>query len=223
MECREYREMLSAYVDGEASPDDARRVALHLEECARCRADERKMRALGVGVARIEGDVPPDFREKLFARLEREELVPKRRSLFFFSLRWAAIPLAVAAAVGLVLLTTRERGPGKMPPTAVPPQVSQRAPASGGRDTGLPPSPGVRRGTVPPAGETPGGADDKMIAAQERGPQKGTAAARGPGEISAEDREVIAHLDFLEDPAALEDVRDFDEVEMFAPPVNRKG
>lgn len=223
MECRENKELISAYVDGEASPEDSRRIAKHMEECAQCRADERMMRSLGVGVARIEADVPPEFRENLFARLEKEELVPKRRSLFVFSLRWAAIPLAVAAAVGLVMLTTRDRGPMRMPPTAVP-QVAQRTPASGGGEAGLPTAPGARRSAVPSAGVTSGGADDKTIAAQERGTQKKeTASARGPGAISAEDREVIAHLDFLEDPAALEDVGDFDEMEMFAPSGNRKG
>jgi len=124
MECREIREIISAYVDGEALPEEARRVEEHLGECAGCRAAEKRMRALGVAVARTEGTVPPDFREKLFARLEKEDLLPKRRSLFVYSVRWAAVPLAAAVALALFLLSSREPVRDLSPTALRPPQVS---------------------------------------------------------------------------------------------------
>lgn len=105
MECKEIREMISAYVDGEALPDEARQVEEHLGTCAECRSAEKRMRMLGMAVTRTEGTVPPDFRENLFARMEEEELLPKRRSIFAFSVRWAAIPLAAAAALALYVLS----------------------------------------------------------------------------------------------------------------------
>ena len=105
MECKEIREMISAYVDGEALPDEARQVEEHLGTCAECRSAEKRMRMLGMAVTRTEGTVPPDFRENLFARMEEEELLPKRRSIFVFSLRWAAVPLAAAAALALYVLS----------------------------------------------------------------------------------------------------------------------
>ena len=108
MECSEIREIISAYVDGEALPEEARRVEEHLGGCAECRTAEKRMRVLGVSVTRTEGAVPPDFRENLFARLEKEDLLPKRRSIFVYSLRWAAVPLAAAAALALFLLSSRE-------------------------------------------------------------------------------------------------------------------
>lgn len=124
MECREIREIVSAYVDGEALPEEARRVEEHLGECAMCRAAEKRMRSLGVAVARTEAAVPPDFRENLFARLEKEDLLPKRRSIFVYSVRWAAVPLAAAAALALFLLSSREPVRNLSPTALRPPQVS---------------------------------------------------------------------------------------------------
>jgi anti-sigma factor RsiW len=124
MECREIREIISAYIDGEALPEEARRVEEHLGECAECRMAGKRMRVLGVAVARTEGTVPLDFRENLFARLEREGLLPKRRSLFVYSLRWAAVPLAAAAALAFFVLSSREPVRNLSPTALRPPQVS---------------------------------------------------------------------------------------------------
>lgn len=135
MECKEIRELVSAYVDGEALPEEARLVEEHLGTCAECRAVEKQMRSLGMAVTKTEGAVPPDFRENLFARMEKEELLPKRRSIFAYSVRWAAIPLAAAAAIALYVLSPqvvregRDSGKALAPPPAVmnqekPPQVA---------------------------------------------------------------------------------------------------
>jgi predicted anti-sigma-YlaC factor YlaD len=127
MECRDWRERISASVDGEVSPEEARRIEGHIEECAECRALERKMRAVGIGVARAEGVVPPDFREKLFSRMEEEDLLPRRRSLFVFSLRWAAVPVAAAAALALFMLTSADKGRDAVSPRQTAPAVAQTA------------------------------------------------------------------------------------------------
>lgn len=124
MECSEIREIISAYVDGEALPEEARRVEEHLGGCAECRTAEKGMRALGVAVARTEGVVPTDFRENLFARLEKEDLLPKRRSIFVYALRWAAVPLAAAAALALFVLSSREPVRDLSPTALRPSQVS---------------------------------------------------------------------------------------------------
>ena len=124
MECREIREIISAYVDGEALPEEARRVEEHIGGCAECQAAEKRMRVLGVAVTRTEGAVPPDFRENLFARLEKEDLLPKRRSIFVYSLRWAAVPLAAAAALALFVFSSREPARDLSPTAFRPPQVS---------------------------------------------------------------------------------------------------
>lgn len=187
MECRDWKERISAHVDGETPAGEGRLVDEHLRGCAACRALERRMRAVAIGVARTETDVPLQFREKLFARMESEDLLSKRRSLFVYSLRWAAIPLAAAAALTFFLLTSTERGGNRQAPPGRQPWVAQSAPAN---ETRLPSS---------------------------------TAAARGAGELTSEEREIVAHLDVLEDPSALEDPGDIDEVEIFAPAGSGKG
>lgn len=187
MECRDAMESLSAYVDGEVAAGEGRRIEEHLEACPGCRDRERKMRAVGIGVARTETDVPPQFREKLFSRMESEDLLPRRRSIFVYSLRWAAIPLAAAAGLALFLLSTDVRIGDRAVTGVPPPQVAQRAPA-----------------------EAPG-------------PASSPAAIGGAGDLTPEERDIVANLELLEDPLALDESREIDELEIFAPIGSRKG
>ena len=167
MECKDIREMISAYVDGEAVAEEARMVEEHIGQCGTCRRAEKRMRALGVAAARMEGAVPPDFRENLFARMEKEELLPKRRSIFVFSVRWAAVPLAAAAALAFYVLSSRDV-PRDFSPTAVSP---------------------------PPV------------------------AAVG-GELSPEEREIVANLEILEDPDLFRET-EIEEWEILLPSFRR--
>ena len=173
MGCRDIRETISACVDGEASPGEAASVREHLASCERCRALERQMRAVGAGVRQVRGSVPDRFREEVFARLESEGALPQRKRMFPVSWRWAAVPLAAAAGLGLFLLTSRDavRGPFR----------------------GVPPPPGSR---VRPARPVP----------------PGNAVA-----LSTEDREMVALLDILEDPADLDANDDAEGMELLAP------
>jgi anti-sigma factor RsiW len=127
MECKDIREIISAYVDGEASPEEVREIRGHLGACAQCRSAEQQMRAIGIGVAGIEGDIPHEFRDRLFARMEKEDLLPKRRSIFVFSLRWAAVPLAAAAALAFYVMFPREIPREFSSPAVRPPQVAAPA------------------------------------------------------------------------------------------------
>jgi len=169
MGCREIREVISAYVDGEARPEEARLVEEHLGACPQCRQAEKRMRDLGMAVARTEGAVPPDFRENLFARMEKEDLLPKRRSIFAYSVRWTVVPLAAAAAIALFVLSSREV-PRDHPSTAMRPP---------------------------------------------------TATLVG-GDLSPEDREIVASLEILEDPD-LFDETEIEEWEFFTPPPRQRG
>ena len=174
MGCRDIRESISACVDGEASPGEAASVREHLASCERCRALERQMRAVGAGVRQVRGSVPDRFREEVFARLESEGALPKRKKSFPAAWRWAAVPLAAAAGLGLFLLTSREavRGPVPQDPATARIETSAR------RAPSLP----------------------------------GNAAA-----LSAEDREMLALLDILEDPADLDANDDAEGMDLLAP------
>lgn len=163
MGCRDIRETISACVDGEASPEEAALVREHLASCERCRVLERQMRAVGAGVRQVRGSVPDAFREAVFARLDAEGVLPPRKKIFSVSWRWAAVPLAAAAALGFFLLTSRDavRGPDFPGPASSP---------------------------------------------------QGNAVA-----LSTEDREMIALLDLLEDPAAFDANGDAEGMELLAP------
>lgn len=122
MGCRDIRETISAFVDGETSPEESGAVREHLASCERCRVLERQMRAVGAGVRQIRGTVPDRFRETVFARLEAEGALQPPMRAHARSWRWAAVPLAAAAALGLFLLTsgdTIRKGPVPGPSTAV--------------------------------------------------------------------------------------------------------
>lgn len=79
MGCRDIRETISAWVDGEASPEEAALVREHLASCERCGSLERQMRAVGEGVRQVRGSVPDRFREEVFASLESEGALPPRK------------------------------------------------------------------------------------------------------------------------------------------------
>ena len=173
MDCRDIRESISACVDGEASPGETASVREHLASCERCRVLERQMRAVGAGVRQVRRPVPDRFREEVFARLESEGVLPKRKKVFPAAWRWAAVPLAAAAGLGLFLLTSREAVRGPAPPGPATARVGTSAPA---------PSP------------------------------------QGNGEaISAEDREMLALLDILEDPVDLDANDDAEGMDLLAP------
>jgi hypothetical protein len=131
MGCRDIRESISACVDGEASPWEAAAVREHLASCERCRVLERQMRAVGAGVRQVRGPVPDRFREEVFARLESEGALPKRKKVVPTAWRRVAVPLAAAAGLGLFLLTSREAVRGPVPP----------GPATARVDTSAPPAP----------------------------------------------------------------------------------
>lgn len=200
MDCREAEELLSACLDGEATAEDSRRVEEHLAGCAGCKAVERRMRALDAAIARTETEVSSDFRERLFSRMEAEELLPKRRSLFVFSFRWAVLPLAAAAALGLFFLMPREAPRGPVTPAprvaGVPPEMAPSASAP------LPQSP------TRAARETPAREGTSVVSREE---------------LAAEEREIVAYLEILEDPSFLEDSGEIDEMEMFLPDGRTKG
>ncbi|NJD61432.1 MAG: hypothetical protein FIA93_01765 [Deltaproteobacteria bacterium] len=206
MECLELKERISAMIDGEALPAEVRMVEEHLAACAECRAIERRMRSVGAGVARIEGEVPAGFRDALFARMEAENLIPRRRSLFVFSLRWAAVPLGAAAALALFLFMSGGKG----------------------KDAVMPPEPVPRVAQSPTAAPAPAGiaedASKRLPAVAGREREKSVASAgAGQEPLSPEDRDIIANLDLLEDPAGIDAPGEVDEMEIFVPSGRRQG
>jgi hypothetical protein len=139
-------ELLAAYVDGSASPDEARSVESHLATCKECREDVGfamvGRAALGglpeleePGIARA--DLPGMLRED-DKRIQRPTMLEERggRGRVWQQVAWAAAVAAVAAGIiGAVVLisngntTKSATAPGKVPveagiaPTSLTPSV----------------------------------------------------------------------------------------------------
>ena len=192
MGCRDIRETISACVDGEASPEEAARVREHLASCERCRVLERQMRAVGAGVRQVRGSVPDRFREDVFARLESEGALPKRKKVFPAAWRWAAVPLAAAAGVGVV-----------------PPHLAGGGPGSRSAGSRHVPGRDVRSGCTRPVSPVPVPAVSPAVPPAST---QGSSVA-----LSTEDRKMIALLDILEDPAAFDANDDAEGMELLAP------
>lgn len=208
MECRELGEALSAYMDGEAGSPEAGIVEAHLAGCASCRVLLGRMREAEDSLARIEAQVPDEFRETLLARLEKEELLPRRRSLFVFSVRWLAVPAAAAAALALFLLTSRESGVNLGKGPEPPARVAQGPPSAAAHGAGAP--------AAKEASPVRNGSAVAVTA-----PEGSVAAAAG--ELSGEEREIVAWLELLENPVVLEEGGDVDEMEIFSAPKKDRG
>lgn len=192
MGCRDIRESISVFVDGEASPGEAASVREHLASCGRCRVLERQMRAVGTGVRQVRGSVPDRFREEVLARLESEGALPKRKKAFPAAWRWAAVPLAAAAGLGLFLLTSREAVRAPVPQAPVTSRAETSAPVAAVPGSPVP-VPDVSPAVPPPSTQ------------------------RNAVALSTEDREMLALLDILEDPASFDANDDSEGMDLLAP------
>ena len=65
-ECHEVGAVLQSYLDGELGPEDAERVAEHLEHCARCEIEVEKVTKVVEAIRRQRPDLEPD----VVARME---------------------------------------------------------------------------------------------------------------------------------------------------------
>src|ERR671922_394597 len=98
MNCQEYREIVSAHVDGALFAEEKREVRCHVDHCSKCRqiflheTDFKKL--LRQNLAPI--SVRPSFKEALLERLEGKR---KRASM-----PWAYQRYGIGAAIALLLL-----------------------------------------------------------------------------------------------------------------------
>ena len=89
MQCKDAREFVSAFIDGELAGDLAKGAAAHIETCPSCGRLAGDYRAIGRQVASGYAQPPSDLADKIRTRIAAErdaEWPPRLRSL----LLWAA-------------------------------------------------------------------------------------------------------------------------------------
>ncbi len=100
MNCQNFRERICEYLDGDPDSDRAGAFTSHLGACSQCRSEVEELKATLAWLKRAKEVVPPpDLRNRVLARLEKEKTPAARR----FALR---LPKAVAAAAVFVILVT---------------------------------------------------------------------------------------------------------------------
>jgi anti-sigma factor RsiW len=90
---------LDAWLDGELSPADRMQAERHVGECAECRENAARLRALRDAAAALPREIPParDLWPGIAARLSEPAVVP------FPARRRLARPLALAAAAAVLM------------------------------------------------------------------------------------------------------------------------
>jgi len=119
MECQDIKNLLSDYIDGELSGDEATRVAGHLEACADCTETyEEMMRLVGFMREMDTVDEPADFAQSVRARMEGPPSTWARvRRLLSPPAVHLPLGAAVAAAVLLMVIYVPDRPEVGAPPS----------------------------------------------------------------------------------------------------------
>ncbi len=92
MKCPEVRDHLSAWLDGELTPEVGGLIDRHLESCVACSRELAQLEALDTALEALPLSAPPGLPEKVQARLKR----PRRRW-------WQSMALAASLVLGIVL------------------------------------------------------------------------------------------------------------------------
>jgi predicted anti-sigma-YlaC factor YlaD len=132
MDCKEFRESLDLYADGELAPEAEATARVHLHECAACRRAEAELlrlrRALKRTVAQQEP--PPELVRRVAALTNpRWRLLWQRHVSLPAPVFALLLLLIVALLVGTVGATLRQQSKSKQSAVA-PPVAQQIAPAN---------------------------------------------------------------------------------------------
>jgi anti-sigma factor RsiW len=131
MECTEASGWLSAWLDGELEPAEARRVEEHLAGCERCRRE----RALLAATSRAVRALPPETVSDGFDVRLRRRLATERTAQRLLRARVPAFTLGAAAVLVLTVFAVSRRSDTPRPPVAsIPFAWVARAPELPGFD-----------------------------------------------------------------------------------------
>lgn len=100
MSAHRLQQQLSAYLDGELTPDEMAEVRRHLTDCQACQEELDGLRATKTMLAGLkQPELPTDFAAGLWARIERPQ-----QQAWASPLAWFRRPALAVAAVALALV-----------------------------------------------------------------------------------------------------------------------
>jgi len=107
-ECNNFREQLSASVDGELGADERRQLQEHLKECPHCRVALDDLRKAVSHLQNLEQvDTPPWMTQKIMVRIKAEEVASEGKGFFkkIFQPLYIKVPLGAIATLLLAVTT----------------------------------------------------------------------------------------------------------------------
>ena len=121
-QCRQFRERLSPYLEGDLEPATRQSVEAHLSQCSACSSELEALRNLLSELKEAPPvGVPPAFRERVWARIESSTLLERIRHAVLEPW-YVKIPVGALATAAIVLLAVRVTGvtPARMKAPAMP-------------------------------------------------------------------------------------------------------
>ena len=106
MQCRDARELVSAFIDGEVAGDRQHAVAMHVATCPVCMALADDYRRIGQQLGAGYQPAPAGLVDKIKIRLIAADAVPARHTWRPDWRRWAGQAAVVLLATGLSALVT---------------------------------------------------------------------------------------------------------------------
>ncbi|MBI4678337.1 MAG: zf-HC2 domain-containing protein [Elusimicrobia bacterium] len=111
-------ELLSAFLDGELSPEQSRSVEAHLSGCSDCRSRLEDLRSLSKMLSSLpKRELPAGFLQRLRARQARDAVEGRRLPFFAWTMPVRAAAMALSALVVMFVAYEglRERGSAALP------------------------------------------------------------------------------------------------------------
>lgn len=106
--CEEFEELLSAFVDGEATPEEQAKVSEHVKSCKACASLLKLYQDISGELSALP-EVPETFRKRVMDQIAALPHEPAKRGRKVFIKPWMAT-VAAAACLALVLLISPLRG-----------------------------------------------------------------------------------------------------------------
>lgn len=168
MNCQEIQNELSAYVDGELSPELRTQIDAHVGSCPQCRERFAELKKLAAGVSALPKLQPaPEFLTAVRRKIARGE-EPGDASWvdLLFRASWPRVALGAAAVIAvLILLTDMSRPLWRRQPQMTMAKVEETGAKPA--DPAGSPEEGFRSSRNEPASEAPSFANDDRVAAED--------------------------------------------------------